>query len=438
MRTHCIAVLSTDREPSGASGHQHWWDEIFRAWPAGIALPRLESMSPEDLLASVQSGRAATHLDCVVLSLSSVASESTLYRLLDGVQQAMLPTLLLVDERMPKLDDFHAGSVLVQPLDAPAAMTAAMLHALAARQTAVRSMEQNLKLAQSFQGETAAEIDRLHQELLLAARVQRDFMPKHMPQVEGFEANVLFRPAGFVSGDTYDVSRLDETHVGFFIADAMGHGVPAALMTLYLTGSLPRKEFTQEGYRIVPPGEALTRLNNGLQECMAGPARFATAIAGVVNTETGLITIACAGHPPPLRIGPHGVKPVEVSGMLLGVVADYEYEQVTIRLEPDELLVLHSDGIETAFGPRSAATDESTAKIIPPHYRHLAIMRRGESLRDLDTAMLNLAMDIDGQAGSLHQDDDLTILAMQTRPTGTREFDPEKAAGAETFEQLRG
>ena len=109
-------------------------------------------------------------------------------------------------------------------------------------------------------------------------------------------------------------ARLDEHHVGFFLADAMGHGVPAALMTLYLTGSLPRKEIVGSGYRIVSPAEALTRLNNGLQECMAGPARFATAICGTVNVRTGMITMACAGHPPPLRIGPNGVRPVEVNG----------------------------------------------------------------------------------------------------------------------------
>ena len=413
MRTHCIALI-TDASLLEEPGH--WWEPMVRAWPAGLALPKLEPVAPHDVLRMVEQGKAHTHWDAAVLALTPPLDESTCCHVLDALQQAMIPTLMLVNGATSRMDNFHPGAVLVRPLDAPPGASAAMLYALAARQTAVRSMEQNLQLAQSFQGESSAEIERLHQELLLAARVQRDFMPKHMPNVPGFEASVLFRPAGFVSGDTYDVTRLDEHHVGFFLADAMGHGVPAALMTLYLTGSLPRKEIVGTGYRLVSPGEALTRLNNGLQECMAGPARFATAICGIVNTRTGLITMACAGHPPPLRIGPNGVRPVEVSGMLLGVVADYEYEQVTIRLEEDELLVLHSDGIECAFSPRHVAASDLPVRPAPPHYAHLASMRRGESLTDLNTAVLRLSEDIDSQSGSLHQDDDLTVLAMRTGP----------------------
>lgn len=438
MRTHCIALLAGRNEQcegvpradgSGAAGAENWWEAIFRAWPADAAPPRVEPVESEELIVLLQTGKAATKYDAVLLR-SGFAGEdqARTYRVLDSVQQAMLPALMLVRERSQRLSEFHPGAVIVQPEHADPMLTSAILHTLCDRQTAVRAMEQNLRLAQSFQGETAAEIDRLHQELLLAARVQRDFMPKHMPEVDGLTASVLFRPAGFVSGDTYDVSRVDEHHVAFFLADAMGHGVPAALMTLFLTGSLPRKEMTAEGYRIVPPGEALSRLNNGLQECMAGPARFATAIAGVVDTRTGEITMACAGHPPPLRVSRHGVRPVDVSGMLLGVVADYQYEQVTIRLEPDEILVLHSDGIETTFGSRVSGGDAQP----PAYHAQLGVMRRGSSLDDLTSAMTNLASVIDQQVGSLHQDDDLTILAIETHPIETegREPKPEILARA--------
>src|SRR5688572_9036270 len=70
---------------------------------------------------------------------------------------------------------------------------------------------------------------RLDEELRLAARIQQDFLPKMLPQVGPVHFHTLFRPAGYVSGDLYDVTRLDERHVGFYIADAVGHGVPAAL-----------------------------------------------------------------------------------------------------------------------------------------------------------------------------------------------------------------
>jgi serine phosphatase RsbU (regulator of sigma subunit) len=431
MRTHCIALVTPPRAEPGAAAHgPPWWDPIFRAWPRERPVPRLELRAPDELLSDLADEHAQRRFDAVVIATGPHGvSEPTACRLVDVLQGLMVPTLLLVEERTARFDEFHPGAVLVEDRRTDPAVCAAVLHTLAARQTAVRQVDRHLRLAQSFQGETAAEIDRLHQELLLAARVQRDFMPKHMPEVDGLEAAVLFRPAGFVSGDTYDVSRVDEHHVSFFLADAMGHGVPAALMTLYLTGSLPRKEIGPGGYRLVPPGEALARLNNGLQECMAGPARFATAICGVVDTRSGVITMACAGHPPPLRVSRHGVRPVDVSGMLLGVVSDYQYDQVSIRLEPGELLVLHSDGIEAAFGPRDAAPSELPTRPAPTHYLHLAGLRRGESLRDLTTAMRRLAADIDAQSGSLHQDDDLTVLALSTGPS-LRDAAPDRPAAA--------
>lgn len=437
MRTFSLALLETTPPASAlraepAHEHDHWWNAIFRAWPHEAAPPRVERVTEVELAARAAQPRGVP-FDAVVLRMTDQAQEDAVCRVMDLLQQAQVPALLLVGDEPRKMDAFHPGAALVRPLSADPDQTAAMLYALASRQTAVRGMEQNLRLAQSFHGETSAEIDRLHQELLLAARVQRDFMPKHMPEVEGFEAGVLFRPAGFVSGDTFDVYRLDDHHVGFLIADAMGHGVPAALMTLYISGSLPRKEACGNGYRIVPPGEALTRLNNSLQECLAGPARFVTAICGVVDTRTGRVDIACAGHPAPLRVGPHGARAVEVSGMLLGVVNDYHYEQVTIMLEDDELLVMHSDGIEAAFAPRSGVHADTQGHLPPPYLPHLAAMGRGDACRDVDLAIRRLSTVIDAQSGSLHQDDDLTVLVLRAIPLGKRPPAPSRdACQAET------
>lgn len=413
MRTYCIALVTPPRPDPHATP---WWDPIFRAWPAGRTPPRLEVWTAEEIVVEMGQEHASRRWDAVVVSPGPGLGEAAVCRVLDALQALMVPALLLVEGPGGRYDEFHPGSVVVEERSADPRVCAAVLCTLAARQTAVRQMDKHLRLAQSFQGETAAEIDRLHQELLLAARVQRDFMPKHMPEVEGLEAGVLFRPQGFVSGDTYDVYRLDEHHVGFFLADAMGHGVPAALMTLYLTGSLARKEITPSGYRLVPPCEALGRLNNGLQECMAGPARFATAVCGVVDVRDGRVDVACAGHPPPLRVSRHGVRPVEVSGMLLGVVSDYEYEQVTIRLEPGELLVMHSDGVEAAFGPRDAAASDRPTRPTPPHWTHFGAMRRGDALADVSAAMRRFSDELDAQSGSLHQDDDVTVLTIAAGP----------------------
>ena len=426
MRTHTIGLIAGPTRVAESDK----FDELFRHWPQNVPPPRLEPITPDELLALEEVPRT---WDAAVLALTEQSPDSAWVRIADVLQNAMVPLLLLTPAPTERLDGFHPGAVLPFSTSTDPKVTASVLYALASRQTAVRSIDQNLRLAQSFQGETAAEIDRLHTELLLAARVQRDFLPKHMPEVPGVEANVFFRPHGFVSGDTYDVRQLDEHHVSFFLADAMGHGVPAALMTLYISGSLPRTEVGPRGLRIVPPGEALTRLNAELHESLAGPARFATAVCGLIDLRSGMITLACAGHPAPLRVSAHGVRPVDVSGMLMGVVGDYQYDQVTIRLEPHELLVLHSDGLEEAFSVRNSAPTESSPSPIPAHYHPIASMRRGAATRSLEAAMDQLGASIDCQAGSFHQNDDLTVLALEltgkpAKPARQNEA-PERVAG---------
>lgn len=96
---------------------------------------------------------------------------------------------------------------------------------------------------------------RLDEELRLAARVQQDFLPKSMPKVANVRFQTLFRPAAHVSGDLYDVMRLDESHVGFYMADAVGHGMPAALLTMFLKQALVTKDIFPGGYRLLEPAE---------------------------------------------------------------------------------------------------------------------------------------------------------------------------------------
>src|SRR5665213_2378159 len=105
---------------------------------------------------------------------------------------------------------------------------------------------------------------RLDEELRLAARLQQDFLPKILPQLGQVHFHTLFRPAGYVSGDLYDVTRLDERHIGFYIADAVGHGMPAALLTMFIKHALVTKEIVGNAYRLLTPSESLARLNMSL------------------------------------------------------------------------------------------------------------------------------------------------------------------------------
>src|SRR2546421_8377180 len=140
----------------------------------------------------------------------------------------------------------------------------------------LRSRDETLKLY----------MRRLDEELRLAARLQQDFLPKSLPKVGNIRFHTLFRPAGHVSGDLYDVMRLDESHIGFYMADAVGHGMPAALLTMFLKQALVTKEIRPGGYRLLEPSQTMQKLNDSLVGQNLSQATFATALYGHINTKT--------------------------------------------------------------------------------------------------------------------------------------------------------
>lgn len=352
--------------------------------------------------------------DAALVLVSPGVSESVLYQLVGQLEEAATPSVVvqpgsaLREEALVPRHDRSPECIFARSEEGPEAVSA-MLFALAHRQSCVREMQRGLRAARSFQNEAAAELDRLHDELLLAAQVQREVLPKQLPTIHGLGMGVLFRPAGFVSGDIYDVDRLDEEHVGFFLADAMGHGVPAALMTLFISGSLPQKDISSTGYRLIPPAESLSRLNQSMCASRVGSTRFATAVCGQIHVPTGRVRLASAGHPPALIVRDGVAQPVQLDGPLLGVFDDATFEERTLSLGENERLVVHSDGLEEGYSPRTL----SEGSLGPTPTRHIeAIARVASESRGVSTAefIARLAEDMDSQAGSMHQHDDVSVL----------------------------
>src|SRR5262249_24920361 len=129
------------------------------------------------------------------------------------------------------------------------------MHGRLADQTAeMRSVNQRLKRA----------YQQIDLEMEAARRLQMSFLPQTLPEVGPVRFAVHYRPCGRVGGDFYDVFRLDENHVGFYIADAMGHGVPASLLTIFHKRGVRGKSIHGKDYRLLPPREVLSRLNRDL------------------------------------------------------------------------------------------------------------------------------------------------------------------------------
>jgi sigma-B regulation protein RsbU (phosphoserine phosphatase) len=340
-------------------------------------------------------------------------------QLVDRLLMAHTPTLVLAANPDELRIELESLGVVVMTLDTDPAIVATVLHTLMTRQSAVEHLVTELHIARASQGGLSGEIGKLHEELQLAGTVQRRCLPKRMPDLPGYEFGVFFRPCGFVSGDIYDAVRIDEHRAAFILADAVGHGVPAALLALVLSRTLRSIEHDEDGtHPLASPATTLALLNNELCEDNEVGDRFATAVCGVIDSARGVVTLASAGHPPALVIGADGAaSPVAGGeGPLLGVFPAAEFSQTTFPLTPGQTLLLFSDGFETAFPEPGANPKRASASLA--YVEHFAEAASGAGLNGggAQAALERLAADVDSQAGSLNQRDDLTALALRRLP----------------------
>ncbi|MBS3733796.1 MAG: SpoIIE family protein phosphatase [Phycisphaerae bacterium] len=298
----------------------------------------------------------------------------------------------------------RAGQFICVAEDAAPEELSTTFTAAGALQPALRALRKELDASRSIQPGVATEA--MDEELRLASRLQRDFLPHSLPAVGRIRFDVLFRPAGWVSGDIYDVTRLDETHVGFYVADAVGHGMPAALLTMFIKKALQMKRIAGHSYELVAPGDSLQELNADICAQDLTSCQFCTAVHGIVDTETLTVRYARAGHPEPLLFHADGqIERLSDGDCLLGVFPEETFGGSEVQLAPGDRLVLYSDGLEEALvadcgGPCSVAT---------------ALSEYAGAARD---AFLEaLSQRIEGVRATQGPTDDITVLVLDVERT---------------------
>ncbi|MCK4291920.1 MAG: serine/threonine-protein phosphatase [Planctomycetes bacterium] len=198
---------------------------------------------------------------------------------------------------------------------------------------------------------TEALVDNLAEQLRLAGLVQQDFLPTQLPNTDRIRWAATFLPAEWVSGDIYNIVRIDEQHIGFYVADVVGHGLPAALLTIFLKQALVMRQTVKSDYRIFGPADVVKNLNVRMAAQKLSGYQFATCCYCLLNTQTLELTYCRAGHPYPILMKP-GAKPeqLELRGSLLGVFDQAEFAERTIQLEPGDKLLVYSDGADRFIG----------------------------------------------------------------------------------------
>jgi phosphoserine phosphatase RsbU/P len=267
---------------------------------------------------------------------------------------------------LPQVDSPDAPCLHLAP-DASDDRLRATLETARALAPTLHRMRSAITQAESLAAEASRTADEIDEEMRLASRLQQDFLPRHLPEVGRSRFAVRFHAASWVSGDIYDVARLDETHVGFYVADAVGHGMPAALLTMYIKKALQTKRISGHSYEILSPADALGQLNADLCRQKLSMCEFCTAVYAIVDTAGGQVRVARAGHPPPLIYRADGSREeLSLPGSLLGVMDEATFTDGSVRLAPGDRMVVYSDGAEDTICGHGKDKQTTFAELLQP------------------------------------------------------------------------
>ncbi len=244
---------------------------------------------------------------------------------------------------------------------------------------------------------------RLENEISIAREVQNQLFPSTLPSVPGVEIEAICKAARSVSGDYYDFIQLSPTHIAIAIADISGKGISAALLMASLQAAL-RSQLLVEGSERLSMVELVSRLNKHLVR-NTGDDRFATFFIAVYDSATRTLRYTNAGHLPAFLICKGGSQQLDKGGMVLGVMEDYVYEEGTLTVGPESLLIGYSDGLiepENVYGEEFGIRRLQEAAI---HVQGAAPLMVAESLMSA----------AEEWAGTPEQADDMTVIVARLR-----------------------
>ena len=283
------------------------------------------------------------------------------------------------------------------------------------------SKDQLSALVASFERQN----ELMDQDLQQAEVIQRSLLPRHPPKVPGYTLSALYVPGNNVGGDLYDVFRIDDQHFGLVVADATGHGVSAAMLSVLFKNRLDLVEADESvfqsdssvhslsdqtslphsAYSAIPVFE---RVNDELVSDVVGSNMFVTAVCCILDTQKSQLTIANAGHPPVLYIRASGeIELIKSPGPALGLYPDAVFAERTLTLDDGDNVLLYTDGLF------SLDEDESI--------RMEAIASKLQELKGHDNILNELVGELQNGAPPEEQDD-ITMLMIDVRE-GENQFE---------------
>jgi serine phosphatase RsbU (regulator of sigma subunit) len=191
----------------------------------------------------------------------------------------------------------------------------------------------------------ALENERIQQEMQVARLIQQTLLPRDIPVIPGWEADVFYRPSRAVGGDFYDFLLLEDGLFGILVGDVSDKGVPAALVM-----ATTRTILRDIARRYISPAQVLLQANEILCNEFP-PSIFVTCFFALINADTGVMCYANAGHNLPYLRDGDEVSELHATGMPLGMMPGMCYEEYEKTIPLGSMVLFHSDGLIEAHNP---------------------------------------------------------------------------------------
>ena len=249
---------------------------------------------------------------------------------------------------------------------------------------------------------TTVEKERYAKEMEIAKEIQDNFLPEFTPTIPGIELAATTLPAMEIGGDLYDFIPVQKERWGLAIADVSGKGVSAALF-MALCSTVIRVSGGAEA----DPSVVMERANQ-LIYADGRSSMFITIFYGVLDPATLKFTYVNAGHNPPMLVrgDPPGVWPLEGGRCIaLGVVPEVKITSAELMLEPDDLIVMYTDGVTEAFNPQDEEFGEERLMVFLQKHRNDPVQEIINGLVD----------EVRSFCGSRPQSDDITLVIVRVK-----------------------
>lgn len=179
---------------------------------------------------------------------------------------------------------------------------------------------------------------KYEKELDTASYIQMRIFPLQNPMGAGFEMSIYSRPFNKVTGDYFDIIKLDENNTAIFIGDITGHGLPAAMVNSTCAALI--NGHIQHDQSLV---NTFTLLNSFFTDSYKGN-ELITLFGGIYNKEERKLRYINAGHPLPKIMRNHGVEDLRGKGPMPGILDRPEYKEREITFGAKDQLLLYTDG----------------------------------------------------------------------------------------------